>query len=168
MRLELGSGERPTPGFLSSDVYPHPDVDIVSPAWDIDLPDGSVSEVLALGVMEHLTYQQFTDTVANVHRMLEPAGLFLFDVPDLPVWCRYLIDLTEGREAPFTLEHVCSTLYGWQRWPGDEHKSGWTVGALLDELDGFTVKFGVEPFKVYERRRFWRPSDAHLYVSAVR
>jgi hypothetical protein len=87
-----------------------------------------------LGVVEHLTYGQVTDTFKNVHRMLEPGGAFYFDVPDVPVWCRYVVDHFEGREIPFTIDHVFATLYGWQRWPGDEHKSGWWRTRLEEEL----------------------------------
>lgn len=167
MRLELGSGRHPTPGCISSDAYPHPNLDMVADAWDIDLPDGSLDEVLALGVMEHLTYEQFHATVENVRRMLRPGGVFLFDVPDLVAWCRYLV---HPETSPFDRRHVLSTLYGWQRWPGDEHKSGWTADMLLEALYGFRVTFDVEAFlaRGYQRRRMTRPGDAHLYVEAVR
>lgn len=170
MRVELGSGERPTPGFVATDIYPHPRLDLCAPAWELDYPDESVSEVLALGVMEHLRPSEFTATVRNVRRMLVPGGSFVFDVPDLVAWCRYLVDAAEGRPTPFPLDHILKTLYGWDRWPGDEHKSGWTRDLLLKELEGFTVSFGVEQFVLrgHDRRRFGRPADAHIYVVAVK
>lgn len=170
MRVELGSGQRPTPGFVSTDSFPHPGLELVCDAWELDFPDESCSEVLALGVMEHLTFQQFADTVANVRRMLKPGGEFLFDVPDLAVWCRYLVDWSEGRPTPFPIAHIQSTLYGWQRWPGDEHKSGYTRETLMLAMSGWTLRFGVHQFleRGYERRRMTRPEDAHLYVCATK
>jgi predicted SAM-dependent methyltransferase len=112
------------------------------------------------------------DTFRNVHRMLDLGGRFLFDVPDYPVWCRYYLDMLEGREIPVTEEHVRKTLFGWQRWPGDEHKWGWDVQTLHDALldCGFLdVSWSVEPFRLRTyRRRFDRPEDAHLYVTAHR
>ena len=133
-RLEIGCGQRPTPGYLHNDVNAFPGVDIVGNPWEIDLADATLDEVLALGVIEHLTYEQVSGTFANVHRMLKSGGEFRFDVPDLPVWCGYAVDYFAGRPAPFPIKHILSTLYGWQRWPGDEHKSGWYEAKLIEAL----------------------------------
>lgn len=169
MKLEICSGERPTPGYLTTDITAKPGLDYVAPAWELDLPDGSLTEVIALGTIEHLTYTQAAATFRNVHRMLAPGGEFLFDVPDIDVWCRYL---AHPDESPFPREHVLSTLYGWQRWDGDEHKSGWDQGMVHAYLTatGFTeTHFGLDEIRgrVPERRRFSRPADAHIFVRAV-
>jgi predicted SAM-dependent methyltransferase len=172
-KLELGCGHRPTPGYLHNDINAFEGVDIVGDPWDIPLPDQSLEEVIALGLVEHLTYGQVAATFANVRRMLRPGGLFLFDVPDIPVWCRYVVDHFEGRPIPFEIDHVFSTLYGWQRWPGDEHKSGWyaeRLAAALAEAGFGTASYGLEPFlsRGLERNRMSRPADAHLYCAAAR
>ena len=173
MKLEIGSGQRPTPGYLHNDINAFPGIDIVGDPWTIDLASGSLQEVIALAVMEHLTYRQFDDTLANVHRMLEAGGKFYFDVPDITVWCRYVVDHFDGKEIPFTIEHVFSTLYGWQRWPGDEHKSGWYRTRLEEALAkaGFTdLSYGVNHMldKGFMRNRFMRPHDAHFYCVATK
>ncbi len=168
MKLEIGSGQRPTPGYIHNDVNDFPGIDHVGNPWEIDLPSGSLDEVLALGVIEHLTYAQVDLCFDNIFRMLEPGGAFYFDVPDLPVWCRYVVDHFSGKTIPFPIEHVLSTLYGWQRWPGDEHKSGW-YQALLEQAiarAGFQdCEFGVQVLldKGFVRNRFSRPHDAHIY-----
>ena len=127
-------------GHIHNDLNAFSGVDIVGSPWEIKLPDGSLDEVLALGLVEHLTYGQARDTFKNVHRMLELGGVFLFDVPDIPVWCGYVVDHFAGRNISFTIDHVFNTLYGWQRWPGDEHKSGSWKARLEDEMRqcGFT------------------------------
>jgi predicted SAM-dependent methyltransferase len=172
MKLELGCGERPTAGFLHQDITPQPFVtlDFDCLPWEIEL-SGSVDEILALGVVEHLSFASADLTFKAARRMLEPGSPFLFDVPDLPVWCGYLMAHHEGRSAPFPLEHILSTLFGWQRWPGDEHKSGWTQELLETALfkAGFhDLRWGVEVMleRGYDRRRMHRPEDAHLYVEA--
>jgi predicted SAM-dependent methyltransferase len=172
-KLEIGAGQRPTPGYIHNDINPFPGIDIVGNPWEIELPDGSVEEIVALAVMEHLTYSQFDLTLANVYRLLQPGGKFYFDVPDIVVWCRYVVDHFSGKEIPFTIEHVFSTLYGWQRWPGDEHKSGWYMPRLQQAIDkaGFsTLEFGVEHMlrKGFSRNRFSRPHDAHFYCVATK
>ena len=170
-KLEIGCGQRPTPGYIHNDINPFDGVDIVGSPWEIDLPDNSLQEALALGLIEHLTYGQARKTFENVHRMLAPGGTFLFDVPDIPAWCQYVVDHFAGRSIPFTIDHVFNTLYGWQRWPGDEHKSGWWQAKLEDELRrcGFhDLDFGVQLMvdKGLMRNRFLRPHDVHIYCRA--
>jgi hypothetical protein len=70
-------------------------------------------------------------------------------------------------------EHVRSTFYGWQRWPGDEHKSGWTRETLWEAIHeaGFEeIQDGVQHYLElgFDRGRFHRPHDAHLYPKAVK
>jgi predicted SAM-dependent methyltransferase len=172
-KLELGCGQRPTPGYIHNDINAFDGVDVVGNPWEIDLPDASLDEVIALGNIEHLTYSQVSSAFKNIHRMLQPGGVFLFDVPDIPIWCKYVVDHFEGKPIPFTIDHVFYTLYGWQRWPGDEHKSGW-YAAKIDEAvreAGFSsVSYGVEHFlsRGLERNRMTRPADAHIYCAAVR
>ena len=176
-KLELGVGERPTEGYLHQDIS-HSDgvkLDFACPPWEISIEDNSLTEVLALGVMEHLRFDEVSKTAANVYRMLALGGCFIFDVPDMKVWSEYLHNVTHGRadENPCTAEHVWRTIYGWQRWPGDEHKSGWTREDILTVLNaaGFEkIDEGVQNLfaKGIERRRFTRPWDAHIYLCAAK
>jgi len=170
VKLELGSGQRPSPGYIHTDAHDFPGLDHIGSADTLECDDESLEEVLALGVIEHLTYQQAVDTFRNVYRWLAPGGVFLFDVPDLPVWCEYLSAHARGESAPFDLQHVLCTLFGWQRWEGDEHKSGWTKQMLEAELVKFSIVWGVDSFveRGHYRRRFARPQDAHLYVTATK
>lgn len=174
VKLELGSGQRPTRGYEHQDLHPFPHIEHVGEAWMLDLPDNSCEEVLALAFIEHLTYDHALDTFRNVHRMLLKDGVFLFDVPDYPKWCRmYLahVDNRDGTASEATLDHCRRTLFGWQRFPGDEHFYGWDEQHLRDALTtcGFAhVSIGnVEAFKARTyRQRFDRHWDAHLYVTA--
>ena len=167
-KLEIGCGERPTPGYICNDLNAFPGVDIVGNPWEITLESGSLDEVIALGLVEHLLYKQVDNTFSNIHRMLKPGGRFLFDVPDIPVWCGYIVDHFKGKDIPFTIDHCFSTLYGWQRWPGDDHSSGWYRSKLEEVIRsaGFTeVSYDLQEFlkRGLERRRMTRPADAHLY-----
>ena len=170
VKLELGAGHRPTRGYEHNDLHPFPHIEHVGVPWLIDLPDDSLDEVLALAFIEHLTYYEALDTFRNVARMLKPGGQFLFDVPDYPVWAKYYLDAMDAKTIPVTLEHVRNTLFGWGRFPGDEHKYGWDGLHLLDALGwcDFRVEFSnSDPFqdRVY-RDRFLNPDDAHIYVVA--
>jgi predicted SAM-dependent methyltransferase len=172
MRLELGSGPRPTKGYITSDVNASDDIDIVASAPNIELPNDSLDEVIAIALMEHLTYEDFGKALVNVARMLKPGGKFYFDVPDLPVWCEYLAKIVRGERVPFTRRAIYKTIYGHQRFPGDTHASGWDNETLAEALDnaGFLdIEYGVEHFLAngLERVRFHRPLNAHIYVVAT-
>lgn len=176
-KLELGCGDRPTEGFIHQDIskLDGVDLDFTCNPWEIELAEGSLSLVLASGMMEHLRFDEFKKTVDHMALLLRPGGSFCFDVPDMKIWSEYLYNITHGMKDknPFPPYHVWATIYGWQRWPGDEHKSGWTRNSLLPLLKeaGFSkIEEGVEIFKSMglHRRRFDRPADAHVYIKAVR
>ena len=176
-KLELGSGERCTPGYLHHDIVPieGAKLDFVCKPWEIPLDEGSISEILALGVMEHMRFDNVGKTLRHMYLLLQDGGEFLLDVPDMKVWSEYLLNVTHDHpeKNPFPPEHVWRTIYGWQRWEGDEHKSGWTRDMILRALKeaGFEkIEEGVELFtsKGFERRRFARPEDAHIYLKVTK
>jgi predicted SAM-dependent methyltransferase len=176
-KLELGVGDRPSEGYLHQDISKatRVELDFICPPWELGLEENSLTEVLALGVIEHLRFHEVVKTAANVHRMLGWEGCFVFDVPDMKVWSEYLWNVTHGRAKrnPCSVEHVWRTIYGWQRWPGDEHKSGWTREDLRVVLKtaGFRkIEEGVSILlsRGIKRRRFTRPWDAHIYLCAVK
>lgn len=104
MKLELGSGMHPTPGFVHLDVNPKaPDVDLVGDVrdlrrvrsvdlleldgsgevvYDAPIADGSVEELRAVDVLEHLSYRDTEATLAEWHRVLVPDGRLYVQVPD--------------------------------------------------------------------------------------
>jgi len=176
-KLELGSGAKPSLGYLHQDVtqLQGVDLDFVCNPWQINLPENSLSEVLALGVMEHLRYEDFRKTLSHMNKLLNKQGEFLFDVPDMKVWSEYLYNLTHGMsdKNPFPDEHIWATTYGWQRWPGDEHKSGWTREMLLEAVKSAGFSQIEEGSQIYTskgiiRGRFTRPGDAHIYIKAIK
>lgn len=158
---------------MTSDVNAFDGIDLICSPEQIQLPGSSLTEVLALGVMEHLTFRQVDLTLTNCHRMLKSGGLLLFDVPDLYEWCKMYVKSMHDIEVPFSREHILSTLYGWGRWPGDEHKSGWSKESITKALNysGFyNLEFGVHVMtdRGHKRNRFDRPEDAHIYVAALK
>jgi len=93
-KLELGSGYNPTPGFVHLDVNPNlPDVDIVGAAWPLDLPDGSVNELRAVDVLEHVVpYTQTDEVLADWFRVLAPGGRLYVQVPDAEMVMRWFVE----------------------------------------------------------------------------
>ena len=85
------------------------------------------------------------------------------------------IILTVVMGGAFEHNHILATIYGWQRWKGDEHKSGWNEKTLKELIcskcnsEGhFDIYISDTP-EIYRklglhRNRFDRKHDAHLYV----
>lgn len=176
MKLELGVGHRPTPGYEHQDLHPFDHVEHVGYPWMLELPDNSVEEVLALAFIEHLTYDQVRDTLRAMHGFLIPGGQFLFDVPDYPYWASAYLRQVNVTPPYYTdipdLDWCRRTMFGWQRWPGDEHKSGWDKQLIVEFCTdaGYTfVEFDVAPFIARTfRKRFHNDMDRHLYVIATK
>lgn len=84
MKLELGSGYDPTPGFVHVDLNPNaPDVDKVAAAWPLDwVDDGAVTEIRAVDVLEHISYRDSTAVLIDWVRVLAPGGRLFVQVPD--------------------------------------------------------------------------------------
>lgn len=177
-KLELGSGQRPTPGYLHQDITNQPDValDFHCQIWEIPLKENSLSEIIALALMEHLRFADFTRALKHIYKLLAPGGVFLFDLPDIKIWSEYLYKITHGMqgEVPFSPKHVFATFWGWQRWPGDEHQCAWLKDDLFQHLReiGFSEILAESPqiflSRGISRGRFKNPADAHLYIKAMK
>jgi len=178
-RLEIGCGNRPTPGYLHQDIIEMEGVNLDFYCKPHEIDANGFDLIIALGAMEHLRFVEFGKTIEHFLKILNIGGHFLFDVPDLKVWCQYYVDSCEGKEVPFEHQHILNTIYGWHRWEGDEHKSGWSESQLNNlisskKLNGayFRTDISTSPkiFKEYgfHRNRFDRPTDAHFYVKLTK
>jgi predicted SAM-dependent methyltransferase len=177
-KLELGCGQRPTPGYLHQDITSQPGValDFNCQIWEIPLKECSLSEIIALASMEHLNFADFSKALKHIYKLLVTGGIFLFDIPDIKVWSEYLYYITHDtpEKCPFPKEHVFATFWGWQRWPGDEHKCAWLKDDLFEHLKeiGFSEIF-FEDTQIFISRgifrdRFKNQANAHLYIKAVK
>jgi len=176
-KLELGCGERPTPGYLHQDIVLLENVKLDYCCKITELPetlDETIDEVIAAGVMEHIRRDEFIESLNRIYDILKPGGCFIFDVPDMKVWFQYIVDYYNGLETHFPYFHIMNTIYGWQRWEGDEHKWGY----VEEELKSiFLTQTEFRKFWIYKeekyvgfkergviRNRFDRPEDGHLYI----
>lgn len=81
LRLDIGCGPSPTPGFYGVDIADLPGVDI---AADLnlglpDLPDNSVREIVTNHCLEHVS--EFMDLMRDLHRVTAPGGRITVTVP---------------------------------------------------------------------------------------
>lgn len=81
LRLNLGGGQRPMPGYYNLDLRAMPGVDIVADLNEplAELPDDSVEAVYSRHVLEHIA--RFEELVAELHRVTCTDGRIEIIVP---------------------------------------------------------------------------------------
>ncbi len=81
LKLNVGGGERPKPGFFNVDVVNLPGVDVLADLNEplSDLPADSVDEVYTRHTLEHIP--RLTELMGELHRVLRPGGRLEVIVP---------------------------------------------------------------------------------------
>ncbi|MCW5733941.1 MAG: methyltransferase domain-containing protein [Enhydrobacter sp.] len=83
----------------------------------LPVADGSVVGCYASHVLEHLSFEDMREALANTFRMLAPGGIFRLIVPDLHARARRYV-AEAARDSPdAAVEFVRSTLLGHERRP---------------------------------------------------
>lgn len=89
IRVELGSGPWPTPGYVHVDTDRYArHVEHRSPMWRLPFPDGSVTEILAVHCLEHVPPGKLRTTLREWRRVLAPGGFAEVHVPNAPAVLR--------------------------------------------------------------------------------
>ena len=80
MKLNLGCNKHQLPGYINVDIEPFDEADEVWDATDIPLPAGSIDEIYAGHLLEHIPNP--FDFFIECYRLLEDDGLLTVVVPD--------------------------------------------------------------------------------------
>jgi predicted SAM-dependent methyltransferase len=132
LRLHIG-GRLPMPGWKILNIQPGPHVDFLCSCTDLSqFPDGSVTEIYASHVIEHLGYfHELPQAFGEFARVLKVGGVLRVGVPDLEVLARLMLAPGVPLGARF---HVMRMIYGGQTDPTDFHRVGFTFEMLADML----------------------------------
>jgi len=148
--LNIG-GTTPLKGWKILNVQIGPDVDYIGDCTDLgQFKDNSVREVYASHVFEHLSYvNELLAAIKEVHRILEPNGLFRISVPDFEMLCRLFLHPPMNTEQRF---FIMNMVFGGQQDPHDFHKVGLTWEFLSSYLgqSGFSSIKRVSEFGIFE------------------
>lgn len=137
MKLELGAGDRPMPGYVHNDVRELPDIEIVADASQIQDHVGarSCEEIRACHLLEHFSHR---DTQRILHRWrncLQLGGLLHLEVPNLLWQARALaLDEPDPSGRRISDEEAAVYVYGEQDHDGNYHKNGFTPDSLKRSL----------------------------------
>ena len=125
MRLELGSGERPTVGFTTLDIRAETNPDIVDDAASLNtILERSCDEIRACHLLEHFSHRDTLHIVRTWVRRLKPDGRLYIEVPNLAGHIR------AWNAAQESDDELVVFLYGAQDYPDNQHRTGFTATTL--------------------------------------
>jgi predicted SAM-dependent methyltransferase len=150
LRLHIGGKER-HPDWKIVDVVPGEHTDYVRSCTDLSLfASGSVAEIYASHVLEHLGYRRdLPAALREFHRVLAPGGMLRASVPDLSRLCAIFLD---PALSDVNRRVVMGFMYGAQSDAADFHYVGLyeeLMTALLREA-GFTDVRRVDGFGLFQ------------------
>lgn len=140
MKLNVGCGNRRIPGYTGVDIVAREAADIVAPAYDIPLPDGSVDEIFACHVWEHFRLWECDDVIKEWRRLLKPGGALILELPNIIKCCQNLLSgRMRGGKHPHQLSYhgIFGDPRGKDPWMG--HAWGWSPETLTEflQVNGF-------------------------------
>jgi predicted SAM-dependent methyltransferase len=149
-RLHIG-GKEPKLGWHILNVQPGPHVDFKGNCADLSaFPDGSIEEIYASHVFEHLGFRdELPRALSEAYRVLAPAGCLRISVPDLEALSRLIVSPEVPKNQRFSL---MMHLFGAQEDPYDSHRVGFTeeiLGMFLKRA-GFARMKRVSEFGLFD------------------
>lgn len=102
-KLEIGSGNRPLPGYEHLDIDPScPKVDYVSSMDIVPVEDNVFDEIVSVHSIEHISWRKGIVALKEWHRVLKPNGRLYLATPNLRWLAKaYLENSSEGWYADF-------------------------------------------------------------------
>jgi predicted SAM-dependent methyltransferase len=150
LRLHIG-GKTPKVGWKILNIQPGPNVDFIGSCTDLEqFADGSVAEVYASHVLEHLDYvRELPHTLKEIHRILEPTGSLHISVPDLECLMKLYLQPNVSPNDRFMIMRM---MFGGQTDAFDFHKVGLTFEFLCHFLGqaGFPAATRVAEHGLFE------------------
>lgn len=135
IRLNLGSGGVEVPGYISVDKYDHR-ASIIMDVCNLELPDGSVQEILASHLFEHINPYHALDLLKKWFRVLKPGGKLVMELPNLEELCKEFVKVGKGEKYG-----VANCIYGSVNTKDNKideitapHLFGWWPEVMVDHL----------------------------------
>lgn len=158
-RLHIGCGQRLLPGWVNTDLVAHqPGVVTDVALTDLLYETGSVDEILAEHVLEHLSFAEEALAWPEMARVLRPGGRLTLEVPDFEWVCTTFLAAADEWRAFYVVGHAdhyagCGTaldqrwgilqtmFFGNQNGAGQFHRSAYTAAKLraLAQRTGFAA-----------------------------
>ncbi|MEN9935348.1 MAG: hypothetical protein RLZZ387_1927 [Chloroflexota bacterium] len=129
VRVNLGCGEKPLPGYINIDARPLPEVDAIADVRRLPFEPGTLAEIASAHLVEHFREHQLRVVILPYWRsLLCPGGGVRITCPN---W-EAMMELLRGGQLSFA-EYKLLT-FGGQDYEGDDHFAMYTPATLRDLL----------------------------------
>jgi predicted SAM-dependent methyltransferase len=129
VRVNVGCGEKPLPGYINVDFREVPEVDVVADARRLPFAPHSLAELASAHLVEHFRQHHLATVLLPYWKgLLRPGGSLRVVCPD---WAAMLRRLQAG-EMPYADFKLVT--FGAQDYSGDDHFSMYTPESLTDVL----------------------------------
>ena len=132
MRLNLGCGTALKDGYLNIDCRAIPGA-LIGDATSFDfIPPGTVDEILAEHVLEHICPTKTVTVLSFWRSLLKPSGKLVLKVPDLERCLEAF--LARSHRERYAYPGLIRYIYGRPWYEGGTHLTGFTAERLFDVL----------------------------------
>ncbi len=167
LRLHIGGRDKKA-GWTVLNVTPGPNVDVVGDVQDLSaFRTGSVIEVYASHILEHVDQQAIALVLRDIRRILrKPGGKLMISVPDLETLCTMFLRADLGANGKL---HVMRMIFGGQVDRHDYHQ----IGFYFDYLQGLLKSAGfhdiqrVESFGLFDDTSDYAPYGQRISLNVV-
>lgn len=136
--IHLGCGAIDSPEFINVDIARAPHIHHVRDVRDLSVfRDEFADIVYACHVLEHISFRETRQVLAEWRRVLKPGGVLRLSVPDLD---KLVVIYSENNRS---IESICPMLMGHQDSESNRHQSVFNydyLGGLLRDVGFRTVR----------------------------
>ena len=166
MKLHIG-GEEKKEGWKVLNIQQKDAVDFIGDITDLSqFEAGSIEEIYASHVVEHVAQKNVEKMFKGIHRVLKDNGKFYLSVPDMDILCRIFID----PKAPFKVKfHVMRMMFGGQIDDFDFHYFGWNYQFMNEFLlkAGFKKIEKVKSFSLFKDTSDFAPYGPPISLNVI-
>lgn len=127
LRLNLGCCDLKRPGWVNIDNDPRVGPDVVADALDLPYEEGSVDEIYAAHLVEHLTPEEAVTAFKHWYALLKPGGKLCIVTPDFKELCKQYL------AGAIPLEDM-THIYVFSYVQSSHHASLWDQESQINEL----------------------------------
>jgi predicted SAM-dependent methyltransferase len=131
LKLYVGSRDYKPEGYLTVDIDATRNPDIVADITKrLGVDSGSVDEIVAGHVLEHIEWPDSFKALAEFARALKPGGVLKIAIPDMTA----LVRMAMAGDSAF---HVMGLIYGCggRTCQFEQHRYGFTASMMIDILE---------------------------------
>ncbi|MFA5763639.1 MAG: methyltransferase domain-containing protein [archaeon] len=128
-KLEIGSGNKPMPGYVHFDIRSDVDADVVGDARKLPFKEGQFEEVFTRFFLEHVIRKDARIALAEMYRVLAKDGKLEIIVPNIAYFFKLFLEET-GQKKEWALNKI----YGFENYNEDHHYFGYDQETLTKYL----------------------------------